>query len=185
MKMPFFFLAAVLMISCTKERTQTPDQGVPVEGGRIVVNEVMATLSEMENEFGETADWFELYNAGNALTLKAGQWFVTDDVDGNPRKFELPEATITAEGFLVIWCDGRDQKSSAIHTNFKLSPNDGSLAVVYAKDNEELAVSEAPISASPAADISFGRAPDGTAFWTTLSLPTPGAPNEALAPPGN
>lgn len=185
MKKSAFFLAAPLMISCTKERTQTPDQGVPVEGGRIVVNELMATLSEEENEFGETADWFELYNAGNAVELKSGQWFVTDDVDGNPRKFELPEVTIPAEGFLVIWCDGRGQKSSDIHTNFKLSPNDGSVAIVYAGGDAELDVSAAPISASPAADISFGRAPDGTALWTTLSLPTPGAPNEALTSPGN
>ncbi len=183
-KHPFILVLAVLL-SCNKEDAELSKADPEGNGGRLVVNEVMATHSEQENEFGEASDWFELYNPGDEFTLLSGQWFVTDDLEGDPHKYELPEVTIGAEGFLVVWCDGLDQEGADIHTNFKLSPNDGVVALVHNGTLTGLIVSEAPIAASPSPIVSFGRTPDGTALWTALSPPTPGAPNELPAAAGN
>ena len=89
---------------------------------------------------------------------------------------------IPTEGHLVIWCDGLDVIADGIHASFMLSPDDGSLAIVHADAHGELIVSEVPITGSAGAEISIGRAPDGTASWLSLSPPTPGGPNEATGP---
>jgi hypothetical protein len=168
-------------VACTKEGPQPFTRFSKGTTGSVVVNEMMATRSEQANEFGENSDWFELYNPGAECTLTAGAWFVTDDVYGAPRKYELPEVTIPSQGFVVIWCDGLDQEAENIHTNFKLSPDDRSLCIVQSDGEKNLIIDEVLINASPDRAISFGRAPDGTAVWTTLSPPTPDAPNEVLA----
>lgn len=176
MKRWILVLAPALLLACGKENAPTTGSD-RIAKGRIVVNELQATASAVLNEFGEEADWFEIHNPGPAITLKAGEWFVSDNTDSELREFELPEITLPEGGFTVIWCDegkgGRD-----IHASFKLSTDDGSVAIIHAEPKGLKVIDEAPIEASPGTGVSHGRALDGAAAWGSLSPPTPGAPND-------
>lgn len=176
MKYPLLLLVPALLAGCGKEAVPTGEVAL-VPKGRIVVNELQATASAVVNEFGEEADWFEIHNPGTEITLAAGEWFVSDNTDSELREFELPEITLPEGSFTVIWCDekkgGRD-----IHASFRLSVDDGSIAIIHAEPKGLKIIDEAPIEASPGAEVSYGRLVDGTAAWGPLSPPTPGAPND-------
>lgn len=176
MERSILVLVPALLLACGKENAPTTASD-RIAKSRIVVNELQATASAVLNEFGEEADWFEVHNPGPAITLKAGEWFVSDNTDSELREFELPEITLPEGGFLVIWCDER-KGGRDIHANFKLSTDDGSVAIIHAEPQGLKVIDEAPIEASPGADASYGRAVDGSAAWVRLSPPTPGAPND-------
>ncbi|QQR87497.1 MAG: hypothetical protein IPJ76_04520 [Flavobacteriales bacterium] len=176
MKHAFLLLLPVLLIGCGKEAVPTGEAAHIVKG-RIVVNELQATASAVLNEFGEEADWFEIHNPGPAITLKAGEWFVSDNTDSELREFELPEITLPEGGLIVIWCDER-KGGRDIHASFKLSTDDGSVAIIHAEPKGLKVIDEAPIEASPGPDVSYGRVVDGAAAWGRMSPPTPGAPND-------
>lgn len=176
MKRMIIALVPVLLASCGKESIPNEDP-TRIPKGRIVVNELQATASAVVNEFGEEADWFEIHNPGPAITLKAGEWYVSDNTDSELREFELPEITLPEGGFVLIWCDER-KGGRDIHASFKLSTDDGSVAIIHAETKGLKIIDEAPIEASPGPDVSYGRLVDGTAAWGRLSLPTPAAPND-------
>lgn len=176
MKRPLLVLVPALLVGCGKEAVPT-EEVARVPKGRIVVNELQATASAVLNEFGEAADWFEIHNPGPAITLKAGEWFVSDNTDSELREFELPEITVPEGGFIVIWCD-EEKGGREIHASFKLSTDDGSIAIIHAEPKGLKIIDEAPIDASPGPEVSYGRAVDGAAAWGRLSPPTPGAPND-------
>ena len=180
MKLPLLASIPLMYIACGKEGKPDPPTLVEVHPGCIVINELVASGSHQMNEFGEQADWFELYAPGNDLLLNGGKWFVTDDLDHEPLKYELPEVMIPGEGFLVIWCDGENTDQEGIHTNFRLSGNDGTVALVHFDGHGIMVVDEIRIQDTARPDVSTGRAPDGTDTWVLLAPPTPGGPNEAV-----
>lgn len=107
--------------------------------GLIIINDFSAADSEKENEFGDAEDWLQLHNTtGNTLQLEEGKWFLTDDVSGEPKKFELPEFTIEPYGSLIIWCDNLNTEGDEIHANFKISSSGEKLGLFY--DNSETVV---------------------------------------------
>ncbi len=101
-KLPFILALAVLL-SCNKGDPETSNANAQGNGNGLVVNEVMATHSEQENELGEASDWLELYNPGNEFTLVSGQWFVTDDPVGDPTNTSSPRSPSVQR---VIWSSG-------------------------------------------------------------------------------
>jgi len=176
-------LALVLMAGCAKDPVSVPAPSGPVMPGRIVLNEVVDGGSMTTNEFGAHADWIELYNPGPVFYLEAGTWFLTDDGDADPHKFELPEMEIPAMGYAIIWCDGQDVVMNEVHTNFALSQGDGSVHLVHGVDGKDRVIDAAQVTGGMEGDASMGRSPDGTARWGPLSPQTPGAPNEAAPEP--
>ena len=56
---------------------------------------------------------------------------MTDDANGLPLKFELPELELQHLERTVIWCDGENITLDEIHTNFKLSVEDGSVRLTH------------------------------------------------------
>ena len=151
--------------------------------GRLVVNEMVASGSMTANEFGDHADWIELYNPGPAIHIEASEWFLSDRSEGDAEPFELPAIDIPEKGYALIWCDGEDIVADEIHTDFALSSKDGSLRLVHVLDEAELIVDEVPIKVGVSGDASMGRAPDGTSNWLGLPSQTPGAPNELAGEP--
>ena len=86
---------------------------------QIRINEVMAQNNSglTDPDYGESADWIELYNAGTKDVDLSG-YSITDKLD-TPRKHVLPSGTIVpAGGYLLLWCDDRGE---GLHTAFKLS----------------------------------------------------------------
>ncbi|MCC7503136.1 MAG: hypothetical protein IT229_11445, partial [Flavobacteriales bacterium] len=118
-------LTSTLLIGCTRESDPAPAVPDTITAGRLVVNEMVASGSMTANEFGDHADWIELYNPGPTLHMEAGEWYLSDRSQGDPEPFELPPIDIPEQGYVLIWCDGEDIVTDAIHTDFALSSKDG------------------------------------------------------------
>ena len=139
--------------------------------GQIYINELMASNSATitDPDFGESGDWLELYNAGDA-DKDIGGYYITDNLD-NPKKWMIPAGTtIGANSFLILWAD---DYNTGLHLSFKLS-SDGEAAAFVAPDGTIL--DEVTFDAQ-ITDISYGRATDGGSEWVFMKNPTPGAAN--------
>ena len=132
-------------------------------------HEIMAENLSAVTNADTHPDWIELHNAGSSAADLTG-WSLTDD--GNPRKFVFPAGTsLSAGGYLVVWCDSTNTLAPGYHAGFALDREGESLFLYDATGQRRDAVS----FGSQLADLSLGRIADG---WT-LTLPTPGAANQA------
>ena len=151
----------------------------------IYINEWMASntraLADNSSGLAKYDDWFELYNAGTETASLEG-FFLTDD-PANKIQFKIPAGySIASGGYLLVWADNEpDQNrttSPDLHVNFQLSAKGESIGL-YAPDGEPVDLVTFGLQR---ADISQGRCPNGSTNITTLSTPSPGAPNQcALA----
>jgi hypothetical protein len=173
------------LLSCTKDRIYIPDEPDPndtttnqIQSGSLYINEFVAKGSLNQNEYGTASDWFEIYNPGNqAVTLTAGEWFVSDDA-GTPNKFAISVTkTIPAHGFLVIWCDGLGVPGNDIHTDYSLSASGEDLVIYYDNGTTQVVVDSYTFGAQTVDAVSYGRSPDGQPNWIQFATPTPGQSN--------
>ncbi|MCB0793205.1 MAG: hypothetical protein KDB88_00580 [Flavobacteriales bacterium] len=145
-----FLPFVALLSSCAKEvdagRKAARERIAP---GRIRIMDIRMNGTVARNEFGNKADRLTLYNPGSELLLEEGRWFLSDDSEGYPLKFELPELLLPAGSRIDIWCDGENVWSEEIHANFALSPKDGSVVLYYSFKGAPLAVSHILLSAQP------------------------------------
>lgn len=197
MKLGFFFLCFILLFSaCTKDREivepnkpnalkvfpgvfyDSLDVFMPINHDLLKVNEFVARGSENANEFGETEDWFEIYNPSPyALILQKGNWFVTDKGPDDPMKYTLPQCTIPPRGFLLIWADGMDLVDQFIHTNFSLSASGEHIGIYYSDDTLSIMIDDYEYPPQEVPAVSTGRYPDGADNWIQFNTPTPGMSN--------
>ena len=119
-----------LLFSPTPGRAN--DAVAPLLGVRI--NEWMASNQSTiaEPTTGQYADWIELYNP-NRQEIDLAGYGLTDDPSAK-FKTVFPAATrIGAQGFLLVWADGRDAASTpndgAVHASFKLSQEGETIAL--------------------------------------------------------
>ena len=145
-------------------------------GSQVVVNEFLASNSLLleDPDFENSSDWVELHNAGSSAVDLTG-WFLTDNAS-DTTKWSFPDGTAIAPGgFLVIWCDGENAGTQALHTSFKLSSIGEEIAVY----DEELNLVDVFVFAAQDTDVSQGRSTDGAAEWAWFATPTPGATNNS------
>ena len=104
---------------------------------------------------------------------------MTDDLTA-PDTWTLPTGTtVPAGGFLVVWADD-NTGGTALHASFKLSGGGEQIGLFKANG----AVADTLTYGDQETDISYGRAPDGSAAWGSLETATPGAANSGIASPG-
>jgi len=154
--------------------TVNPDDHVSVEvPDDLFINEFMANNdAAVEGPDGGYPDWIELYNGGN-VSVDVGGMYLTDDLS-NPDAWKFPDGTtVDAGGFLVVWADN-DSEKGAMHTSFNLNAN-GEAIGLFASDG--LTEIDSIVFEAQLNDVSYGRMPDGTANWTSLTS-TPGSQNE-------
>jgi hypothetical protein len=175
--------------SCTKDRIiepiiiqETPNN--PNSTEVISINEFLAMGSTLSSDVGVASDWIELYNKSNSsFTLNAGEWFISD-TPSDLEKFELPQKTIAAGGFLMLFCDDDGvniipPNSPFIHLNFGLSSTAGESVVLSHKvDGVTTIVDQKDFPAQTDANMSNARIPNGIGNWSYPVTPTPGASNE-------
>ncbi|HOW68116.1 MAG TPA: lamin tail domain-containing protein, partial [Verrucomicrobiota bacterium] len=150
------------------------------------INEVLpGNLTSALDNAGEREPWIELYNSG-ADTIDLSAYYLTDDYTALTQ-WQFPVGTRISPGeHLLIWADGETQEStaSAIHTNFRLHPTRGSVALVrYQGTPVQAAVMDYLDYVLPVPDRSYGSYPDGEprqrrSFYTS----TPRAPNNPAYP---
>ncbi|MBN1482374.1 DUF1349 domain-containing protein [candidate division KSB1 bacterium] len=141
-------------------------------GRALVINEVVAANSgTILDKNGDSSDWLELFNNESfPVSLKG---FCLSDDQQALRKWEFPEVTLTAGSFMLIWCSGKDNADSEVHTNFKLN-RDGEIILLSSSTGAVLDSLRFPPLPT---DVAYGRSPDGAKNFVLISTPTPGAPN--------
>lgn len=142
-------------------------------GNNIVINEFCAkndaTQTDDANEYD---DWIELYNTGST-DIQMQNMYLTDDLS-NLLKWQIPDTTIAANSFLIIWADN-DILQTGLHANFKLSSGGEALALV----NNDFTIADSVTFPVQYSDTTYGRYPNGTGNFQYL-YPTFNANNIAL-----
>ncbi len=140
----------------------------------LVINELMADNdSTFSDEFGEYDDWLEIYNPTDADVLLSG-YHLTDDY-ADQLQWSLPDTSIPAGGYLVIWCD-EDTLQGPLHANFRLSA-DGEFIGLFGPAADGNPPVDTKVFDPAIAEVAFGRYPDAGHTWQLLPTPTPGGPN--------
>lgn len=139
--------------------------------GTVVINEFLASNSTTaQDQDGEYDDWIELYNNGTSAVDISGYKLTDDQTDFTA--FSFPNGTILNAGdYIVVWAD-RDLSQTGYHADFGLSANGETL---YLADSNLIIVDSIAFN-SQTADISFGRFPNGTGSFQSMT-PTIGAQN--------
>jgi spore coat protein CotH len=124
--------------------------------GDVVINEIMSNnISTAGDASGKFEDWIELYNTTSSPVSTDGL-FLTDTL-GLLQKWELPDYTIPANGYAIIWAD-EDGGQGDMHANFKLS-NLGEQLILT---NADSLVIDSITYLIQADDIAFARSPNGS-----------------------
>lgn len=149
--------------------TPTPT-GIP---SRVVINEVLIRPRHDWEGIGgvTTADEFiELYNPGYLDVYLKG-WWLDDGSGGGSSPFDLPGVTIPSKGYAVFF-----------RTQTKIALNDtGDTVRLLAPDGQPIdEISYLPIRA---ANLSFGRLPDGSGRLSYGLWPTPRQANLLFVEP--
>jgi hypothetical protein len=141
---------------------------------KVVISEFMAINDNiLADEDGDYSDWMELYNPGEeSVNLKG--WYLTDKTD-NLTKWKLPEVVLGADEYIVVFASEkkRNDPSSTLHTNFKLSGSGEFLALVES-DGTTISYSYSDSYPAQRADESYGLYQEQLIFFKS---PTPGSEN--------
>jgi hypothetical protein len=92
------------------------------------INEFLTSNAaiNLDADFKTFSDWIELYNSESHIVDVGG--FYLSDEETQVKKWRIPDGTrIAANGYLLVWADGKDKAAKALHTNFKLSQKGDSL----------------------------------------------------------
>lgn len=145
--------------------------------GQLHINEICSSnRSSLTDSYGETPDWIELYNAGES-TISLQNFYLTDD-SLEFDKYQLPDFSLEAKSFVIIFASDRDETTDEIHTNFKLSSAGEGLFLsdLLGSSIDEIVFPELNV------DHSFGKSEDGSGSWVIFDYPTPGETNSTSSP---
>lgn len=150
----------------------------------IYLNEVLPNnTAGLTDSKGEREPWVELFNAG-ATAVDLSGWGLTDAY-GDLAKWTFPNGTSLAPGqFLTVFLDGEtaDATASELHTGFRLTAANGSLALVRPQNGGRAVVDYLDFG-TVAANSSLASLPDGQLFSREVTAkPTPGASNTGTPP---
>lgn len=144
--------------------------GIRSDSMPVVISEVLtANESALPDENGIFSDVVELHNRSEEELRLAG-WYLSDS-STHRYSYQLPEITLPAGGYLLLYCDGENYigPNGEIHTNFGLSQgeelcltdNSGSyhcLTTQYPGENRSLSLQED--GTYQTASVSLGYAND-------------------------
>lgn len=142
---------------------------------QVVLNEFSCSnTSTITDNFGDTPDWVEFYNAGFSTVDMAG--YCLSDKISNPTKWSFPAGvTIASHGYLIVWCSGRNiVAGSNVHTSFSLNQTKPDELIFTNPSGTVLYSNTLKPTQS---GHSRGRTTDGGSSWGVFLTPTPGAAN--------
>ncbi len=139
--------------------------------GDLVINEFMASnQNTVADQDGEYDDWLELYNNSSSPVNLSGYYLSDDQLQRY--KWMLPDTTIEAGDYLIIWADN-DTTQNGLHASFKLSASGESIVL---SDNLGNTLDEV-LFTQQQSDMTTGRYPNGTGSFIEMP-PTFNAENQ-------
>jgi hypothetical protein len=136
----------------------------------IVINEVLANNSNVEEPDGSKPDWVEFYNPSTG-TVDLGGARLTDDLVV-PNKWVFPGGSvIPAKGYYRVFFSS-SAPVSGTNTGFGLKDTGDKLYLLSVGGG----LMDSVIFGLQAVDFSIGRYPNGSTNWL-LTVPTPGGSN--------
>lgn len=165
---------ALLLFACestdsqeTGDTDDTSDTAPTITAPPLVINEVLASNDATKADgAGEYDDWIEIYNNGDKIVSLDG--FYLSDTEDEPTLFQFPaEQGIEVGGFVIVWCDGNPEQSTAteLHADFKLNAEADQLTLSYAEDNQIVAADSLVWDQVQVPDVAAARVPDGSETW--------------------
>ncbi|KAL4425867.1 hypothetical protein ABPG75_009883 [Micractinium tetrahymenae] len=161
--------------------------------GGVLISELMTNnKATIKDEDGAAPDWIELHNTGSSVVGLAGYRLVDSPTPGPGDTWTFPSGVSLAPGqYLLVFASGKNRTnpSSPLHTSFKLSPQDGYVALLTPSGSVASAVQFPDLPT----DISFGTIgsagavtalASGSPQYAILASPTPGRDNSGPRPGG-
>lgn len=141
---------------------------------KLFINEISSGWNTVPDQDGDYVDWIEIYNP-NDFDISGDHLFLSDRVD-KPDKWELsPQLIIPAQGHLVIFADGENEKGID-HASFSVSAKGESLVL-----SQETPFGFIQLDLVTTPNLkgipSYGRSFDGDINWLKMGNPTPAASN--------
>ncbi|SMP72239.1 Dockerin type I repeat-containing protein [Neorhodopirellula lusitana] len=147
----------------------------PVDTVELYINEFMAdndSVVEDPDEAGAYEDWVEIYNPGTEAIDLSGM-SMTDDLT-DPTQWQFASGTtIAAGGYLIVWADG-DTDQGDDHATFKLSSGGEEIGLYH---TDGITLIDSVTFGEQVTDVSYGRFPDGSETFVSMTTPTPSATN--------
>ncbi len=137
----------------------------------VYINELLVnnTFSVID-AYGERSPWVELYNSSSQPVSLSG-YALSDDPE-SLWKWNLPDITLEANSYIVIYLSGQDQRGEQLHTNFKLGDADHALYLINLTSQKMQTVT---LPAENKDNVSYGLSSGGQ--WMFYPQPTPMAAN--------
>lgn len=118
---------------------------------QLLINEFSASNSGniVDPEYGNSADWIELYNSGDD-PVNINGYTITDNYSQTDKWRFTTNLIIQPDEYLLIWCDGM---ALDLHTSFKLAAEGEQIALFDAQGLLQDSISYA----GQESNISMGR----------------------------
>jgi len=141
----------------------------------VVINEVMAHTDYFDPDRPEydSNDWIELYNMSGSEIELDGNWYLSDSI-GDLKKWALPSVSLPAYGHISF--DEISDFHNPITTGFGLNKAGEYVFLSYLPGDSSDRVVDFVQFKGQENFVSWGRYPDGGAYWFALS-PTRGSAN--------
>ncbi len=136
-----------------------------------VINEVMTAnaSSVMDVSYYNFTEWVEIYNPSGQTRSLSGYYLSNDPA--YPSKWKIPNISIPANGYAVIWFD---KINGGTHANFRLRSNRELILLC----NSNGTVIDSVRVEFPYRNHSYGRYPDGSTTWRYFQSPSHGKANK-------
>ena len=140
------------------------------------INELMqSNVEAIMDDIHEFPDsWVELYNP-TAETINLKDYKICNK-NKEKKAWQLPDKTIAAGGFVVIYCDKEGKTDNRLHADFRLESGKGCQVYLF-KGKEVVDSLPEALKKMPAPDIAYGRETDGDDKWGYQLTPTAGKAN--------
>ncbi len=145
--------------------------------GQVIINEYSASnLTGYLDNYDKEEDWIELFNTSDSDVDLSG-YYLSDSAD-EPTKWMIPNGTsISANGYLVFWCSGRNESFDGnYHTNFKLKQTKSNPEHLVFSDTDGTIINDIELQKTQL-EHSMGRFPNGSSTWKIFTSPTLGNAN--------
>lgn len=136
----------------------------------VVISEIMPDNKGLfPDRNGETPEWVELHNQTDSPVSLKG-YYLSDDPDA-PARYALPDQTIEANGYLVVWLSDGEDSGGELHAGFSLAEGETLVLTDFSTMRQDACA----IDGSCPENASFSIADDGA--YQYYGTPTPGYAN--------